>query len=394
MKPLKIIGPDDPALIPFDNRIAEYSRHQSVAISLEIIAWPQYRNRLDAVLDGREETDACFIPGHVWLGEYAQKGRLRAFDEVLERSPTGIKEGLEEAISNYDEKDIVSSIAEECRFGEKRYLLPLFTDGHLFFCNKIYLGNIKKILLDDKGLVHPLKLREATRRLEQEFLLDNEKQPPQKYPIALKAHPSELLLDFLPYFWDLGGDFVKEELLDSEKFQTVLQRAIDLYSGIMHSAPPDTKSYANVEIHHMLSRGIVPMAISWGGQAAPIFSDAQHQGIEFSVFPLATSWNATWGIGIASTVETGRAAWVLQQLLTLMDKPLDCLIAEKAGSPIRHSTYANEKINAKCPWLNAQYKMVQHARHLPSDISLAKSLNEISERIMYVFHGDGKNMVT
>jgi ABC-type sugar transport system, periplasmic component len=241
--------------------------------------------------------------------------------------------------------------------------------------------------LDAKGYVRPSKLVEAARKLEKDAALNCCMQQPRRYPIALKSHPSELLLDFLPYYWDMGGDFVREELLDSVQFKTMLQHACDMYCEIMCYAPPDTKSYGNSEIAQALSDGRVAMAVSWGGQAAPIVKAGRNNGIEFSITPLATSWNATWGIGIISAIDSARAAQVLCMLLELMDKHLDRLVAEYAGSPVRISTYASAEINEKCPWLKAQLEMIQNARHLPSDSSLVESVNKIGERIAKAVHG-------
>ena len=387
MSHLKIIGPDDPALNALALRIGEYNRNRKEHIELEIISWPQYKNRLDAALEAHDHVDACFIPGHVWLGAYAGTRKLLSIEDVYEQSPLHMKPKLQKALFSYEVGDIVPQIANDCRFEGKQYLLPLFTDGHLFFCEATFYEQYQSMLLDPEGRVRPSNLIEVARHMSLNPVLHGSRHQPHRYPLALKSHPSELLLDFLPYFWDMGGEFVAEDALDSQSFKTMVERSCDLYRTLMEFAPPETKSFGNAEIADALASGKVVMAISWGGQAAPIVQSGRAKGIEFSIAPLATSWNATWGIGINAAIDRERSAKVLCNLLELMDRHLDELVADHAGSPVRQSTYENAAINSKCSWLKAQCAMLQLARHLPSDPSLGASVMKIAEAISQTVHG-------
>jgi multiple sugar transport system substrate-binding protein len=353
----RILGPDDPALIALNDILNE---HPSWETRLVILPWAEYQAALDSALASAVSPyQAVCIPGHIWLPGLVDKGQLAAFEPLLARVP-------EEIQSAYDAGDLVPAVAAETRCDGKTYLLPVFTDGHLLFFNK------RMVELEDGAVVSPMKL---------DSLASRSKPPAGGHVLALKAHPSEIFLDWLPYLWEAGGEIINGD--GEPGFSgTAGVQALEYYISLKRWCPPQPESYGNAEIAAALSEGRISMAASWGGQAAAIYSGKVKMGA--AVFP--KPWNTTWGISLPSNQPAPVLGSTLERLFAICGPELDSGVIRVAGSPVRCSSYSMENC-ARYPWLGTQIKMLRSASRLPADPRLGLFLGDLYTAVYEAFIG-------
>ncbi len=358
---LKILGPNDPALAALEESLAA---HPEVDAKVEIIAWENYRATLDECLSAPQANyQAVCIPGHIWLPQLGADKLLAPLDSFLEQLPP-------EILSAYDSAGIFELVAAECKFQNSRYVLPLFTDGHIVF----YRGDL-------------INLPEVVRPSEWHLYLENLNLPAGMSPLALKAHASEILLDWLPYLWDFGGSVVDENgkpAFDSENGI----KALEYYKSLRRFAPADTQNYGNGEILSALNEGRAAAAVSWGGQAAAIFDpDKNPHAAQMKTAAFSGAWNATWGVSIPANQTETESVSALKALLQVMGADCDQRVTRIAGSPVRKGSYsASEK--SKYAWLASQENLLAECRTLPTDPAFGARLGGMYAAVHRAFTGE------
>lgn len=357
---VRILGPNDPALEALKRSI---ELHPNVDCELTIVAWEEYRAKLDAVLASETpEYDVVSIPGHIWLPQLANDGLLQPFEALAGKVNA-------EVIEEYNAADIYASIQHECRFRGQQYVLPLFTDGHIIF----YRSDVVSL---------PEKVNPADWR----SILSEVDPPAGMKAFAMKAHASEIFLDFLPTFWDLGAELWSEDgkaLFASE----LAAKALEYYRSLREFCDENTHQFGNGEILDAINSGKAAIVASWGGQAAGIFDEKNNPNAKYiRTAALRNAWNATWGVSIPSKVAPQKAAQALEVLMRLMGKEGDRLVTEIAGSPVRVSSYSAEE-KAKYPWLGSQQKLLEECRILPTDPAFGAYLGPLYTEVYNAFIG-------
>lgn len=359
---IKILGPNDPALGAL-NQIIE--QHPELEIQLSIIPWENYRAKLDKTLQNYD-FDAVFIPGHIWMPQLVEDDLIQPLDQFFSTSS-------KQLITDYDADGIFERIQNECRYtkkgGEsKQYVLPLFTDGHIVF----YRSDLVK-LPDEISPKDLLGLMNA-------FSL-----PKGMKPFAQKAHSSEILLDFLPYFWEFGGCLFEDGKILFNSIEGV--QALNFYCSLKTFSPENVESYGNAEIVKAITTGEVAMVISWGGQAASIFNELDSgPNAEIGTASLRNAWNATWGVSIPTNVPELSAQRTFATLLKLLGNECDELVTKIAGSPVRKRSYSKEA-KAKFPWLKSQESLLMNCRILPVDPTFSKYLSPLYSSLHDAYTG-------
>ena len=360
----KIIGPDDPALDVLRN---ELQRHPDWNAELIIIPWADYRNKLMEALTAAETPyQAVCVPGHIWIPELADAGYLAPFEPLLASLPADL-------LKDYAADNILPSVAAESRFQSGQYMLPLFTDGHILF----YRSDALELAAgDDVPLVSPLTLHKLAAKAHN---------PPEMYGLALKAHPSEIFLDWLPFLWEAGGDVLDKAGQPAFADQAGIS-ALEYYCNLRQFCPPDTHTYGNAEIAEVIKKGQAALVTTWGGQSAAIvlaednaFKDLYHS----AVFP--KPWNATWGVSIPTNQPQASQAEMLSILLQAAGPKQDRVVTHVAGSPVRQSSYTPEALKRYHQWLPAQYQMLRRAGVLPVDPRTGAYLGILYEAIYSAF---------
>jgi len=357
---LKILGPNDPALAALEESLAA---HPEVDAKVEIIAWENYRATLDECLAAPTYQAVC-VPGHIWLPQLAADGLLAPLDPLLNQLPP-------QTLAAYNADGIFESVAAECKFQDRRYILPLFTDGHIVF----YRGDL-------------MSLPETMRPSEWHLYLEKLTLPAGMSPLALKAHASEILLDWLPYLWDFGGAVVDEHgkpVINSEAGI----KALEYYTALKRFAPADTQDYGNGEILSALNEGRVAAAVSWGGQAAAIFDPtnaSRPRAAQMKTAALKGAWNATWGVCIPANQPETESTAALNALLQVMGADCDQRVTRIAGSPVRKASYSAEE-KSKYAWLASQERLLEECRTLPADPAFGARLGGMYAAVHNAFTG-------
>lgn len=371
---LRIIGPDDPALQVLQAALAAHPEWQA---ELEILPWPAYTDRLMAALTAVEAPDqAVFIPGHVRLPELAAAGFLAPLDPLIAAAPSDLA-------SAYRAEEILPSVAAEGRYRGETYMLPFFSDGHIL----VYRPDLVELgegTADEVPVVDPRDLADLAQRAADRAA---EAGLAGVLPLALKAHPSEILLDWLPFLWAEDG-----QILDGDGRPAFAGpagvRALERYCALRRFCPDDTHLYGNGEIAAALRSGSVAMATTWGGQAAAIMLDPSSPARELyrtALFP--TPWNATWGVAIPANQPREVQEAMLAVLLQAMGPEQDREVTRVAGSPVRRSSYAPAEL-ARYSWLAAQEQMLARCRTLPVDPRMGGFLGDLYEAVYAAFTGE------
>lgn len=394
-----VLGPDDPALAAL---AAPLSR---LGARLEILPWPEYRGRLDAALAApRCPYAALCVPGHVWLPELAPGGGAPARLADLDGLEAGGGPALAAAAASYEAADLLPAADAEGRRGGRRFMLPLFSDGHLLFYRKdlVRLGAESGASAGPAGpaaagpgagaaaaaqpgeaaaatpIVSPLDLPRLAGGLAASL-------PPGMRPLALKAHQSEIFLDFLPYLRAAGGDIADADGRPAFAGAAGI-RALELYVGLKALCPEGTGAYGNAEIAAALREGRVAMAVSWGGQAAAVMDPEGPFADRLAAAVLRPAWNATWGLSVPANLPRGEAEESLRLLYEAMGPAADREVARLAGSPVRASSYAPAELS-RLPWLAAQRAMLESAGRLPEEAAKARWIGPLAGAVQAAFAG-------
>lgn len=347
---IRLLAPDDPAL---------QALLANPQITVDIVPWAEYRDRLMQNLEG--ETTAyqgLCIPGNVWLPELANAGFFHPLDELHAQMEH----------PDFDKDDFLPLAMQEAHFEGHWYLLPLFSDGHIVFYDTDVIELPEGRVLSTGALYELAKTAH---------------QAPERYGIALKAHPSEIFLDFYPFWLEANVPLLDEN--DHAAFNTPAGvQALEQYCALREFAPPDTHNYGNAEIAAALQQRQVAIATTWGGQAAPIFGTAATP-YRAAVFP--KPWNATWSIAIPRNLAENEALQALDGFFNILTPELDLKIIESAGSPVRKQSYAPQYLQ-RYFWLGAQKQMLERAQILPLRPEVGQFLGALYEAVYAAFVGD------
>lgn len=362
---IRIIGPNDPAVEALQPILAQ---HPEWDARIEIIPWDNYYTTLMSNLTADPcPVQAVFIPGHVWLDSLIEEGLLVPLP-VTKVDPV--------VLSAYRSDDLLPSVRYECSRNGELYLVPWFSDGHVFFYRPDWVDLPQG---DGVTVVRPSELAQLAEKAHH---------PPLRYGLALKAAASEMFLDWLPFLWDLGGELFDEGLEPTfDSPQGVA--SLDAYIALKKFCPPDVHLFGNAEVGQVLKEGKVSMATTWGGQAAAVFGEAIAKGepIAYKAGVYSHPWNATWGIGLPARQPAELRVQVTQFLLSIADQKMDEHILQIAGSPVRISTYSAQNLE-KYFWLKAQWEMLQRCRTLPFTPHLSKILGVLYPAVYSAFIGE------
>ncbi len=359
-----ILGPNDPAL----NVLASFlESHPEMDMKLVIIPWENYPGAFFESLKAPESPyQAVFIPGHVWLADLVEDNSI---------IPIPLSKISSEIVVEYNLDDLIPKIREECSYKGELYLIPWFTDGHILFYRNDYINlecNHQKIpTICSKDL---------------EALVKKVHNPPHFFGLALKAAPSEIFLDWLPFLWDFGGDIFDHELKPCIATEESIL-ALETYCHLRNYCAADTHKFGNQEIANILRAKKVGIAPTWGGQAGLIFPHGNELQTIYSTALYSTPWNATWGIGIPNKQPSHVKTQITEALLRIAQPEIDTQIIESAGSPVRISSYSEQNVE-RYFWLKAQWEMLLRCRTLPSIPNLGSVLGVLYPAVYSAFIGE------
>lgn len=359
---VRVLAVGDPAVYAYtDEKLGLLKRCEGETgheVGFDILAWADYGERVFQEADSDTPSyDVIMIPGHLWLPQFVEAKWLRPI------SPNGPLQA-----HSYRPDDIVPSVAEEVRYRGDQYLVPSFSDGHILFS---HLG-LDRITDPETGRGDVLRFKSIRSS-------DTRGRP----RLVLKKAPSEIFLDWLPYFRSFGGEFICED--GSPGFHgTAGQQAAKYYRELSERVDPEMAPFGNEEIAVALRSGAVDFGVSWGGQAGEIVDPESRKTLSYAT--LTHPWNVTWSFAVLRKSE--RSAAAEEVLALLSDSHADKVVGRYAGSPSRRSSYRDTDLRKECPWFPAQEDLLDTARPLPSRADLPRLLGLISAALSdIVDHG-------
>jgi len=340
MTKLRILAVEDPAVYgyiePSFKIIENYELYEGIKIDFDIVDFKAYYETLMSTF-ASYTYDIVMIAGHLWLKNMVSKGFLKPLDQK-------------------DDEDIIPSIRQEMKLDGITYLSPSFCDGHML----VYRNSMVCHKLD-----HQISIKKLIDLVNQY----------EGYPkIALKAHPSELFLDVLPYVLSFHGPiFVSHHRLniDSE----LLLEGLYAYKQMMNVAPNDTQTFDNNAIKDQIQQKKVPYAVTWGGQLGRIYNESCVEKEDLRFVALKESWNVTWSFAIPHNTDKYDEALKFMNYLT--ESSVDRMIGGYSGNPVRVSSYIIDQ--HKYPWYQNLLEMINHANHLPNHENLGEIMVSLTD---------------
>ena len=319
---IRILAVADPAVQGYvkGKVLAEYPGETQ----LDILPWSSYYPAMIDALEGRLDYDIVMVAGHLWLKELVDAGYLAEFSGLA----TGFLPGLE----------------NDLYYKGKPYLAPSFFDGHILVYRKNAVGGNWPVRLTPAEYIERLqRLYEAGKR---DFL-------------AIKAHPSEIFTDALPFLRMYGKDVYDEKgRVQCDSSEVVAGLAT--YCGLRKYAPEDTGNYGNEEILKKMQKGKAAVAVTWSGQMGILCNEGCYQSEDLGFSVLTTSWNTVWSFGIN---KRSRQIPACCDFLTyLCSEAVELRVSEVSGTPLHEKFYVQQPLY---PWSQCLQEMVRLARPLP-----------------------------
>lgn len=349
MKRINILAVNDPAVQayvdPNIDIIGEIRDNLRCDVEIDIVDFVDYYDRLMSAFE-TDYYDIVMVAGHLWLGSFIKNDYLSPIH--IHNSPS------------YEFEDVLASIRKEMFYGENQYLLPSFCDGHMVLYRKS----------DFQEALNPVTTpMEIYTSLKNTFV-------PEDKPFVLKAHPSEVFLDMLPYFraYDVEPfDAHGQALFNTE----VGIKAVKVYKDMMAYCPKETLSYGNEEVKVALMQKQCKAGVTWGGQLGALMGDGCIEAEDIGFSMLKKPWNVTWSFGLNSKSKNPSLSVQVMQILTM--KEMDKAVGRICGNPTRQSNFNEDKNNY--PWYSPVQQMIESYEPLASFPNLPEAIGILSQRL-------------
>lgn len=355
-KSLRVLAVGDPAVYVYVDRnndfLALFQEETGIQVDFEIIKWADYYGTL---LNSFQEYqyDIVMVAGHLWLKEFVSKGYL------LELKG--------EFTEDYDYPDIMPSIRKEIELNGKRYLYPSFCDGHILLYRKSHLN---------QELGRVVSIAELIQVVSNNADGKND-------TFVIKAHPSEIFLDFLPYLRDEGIDAFDDQglpLFNTNAGYTALEK----YIGMKQYCAENVAEFGNEEVREALQRVQCKLGVTWGGQLGQIMNEQCLEPEDIGFASLETSWNTTWSFGINHLCQDQENAEMFLQYIT--SKEIDKVVGAYCGNPTRRSSFIAGQEEYR--WYPVLLNMLEQAKPLPHLINTGQLIGIVTEEIVKAFKGE------
>lgn len=366
-KKVRVLAVGDPAVEVYVDKnykiLDRWKNNNSIDIDFNIASWENYYNTMMEDFKAEEPNyDIVMVAGHFWLRDFVENKFISPMDDYMNLLPM-----------DYEYEDILPIIREEMKLDGHQYLLPSFCDGHMVLYRKSIvkevLGYLPKECITIDELISMVEKVDGFQGLS---------------GIALKAHVSEILTDFLPYLRSEGIDLFDEKHKPSFYNDKGI-KALNKYIALRNYAPSDTNEFGNVEIKDQIQQKKAVFAITWGGQLGVVLNEQCKELEDIGFATLDKPWNVTWSFALNNNSKNKEDA--IRFLAYLTSKDIDKLVGSYAGSPVRKSTYLDERERSKCSWYDAHLDMVEkYAKPLPSLKSSGEILGILYEYISKAFN--------
>lgn len=351
-KMLKVLAVADPAVAVYVDKKLNLLKSFNSEVQFDVVPWVKYYKTMLEVFEGKAFYDIIMIAGHLWLRDYAEKGYLAPID--------------------FEEEDILPAIVQEMKFNNKSYLSPSFCDGHMI----VY----RKSIIEEKlGLV----FRDIITPQDYINAVSNIGCSDKMAAVAVKAHPSEIFTDALPFLRMYGQDVYDSNTLTAVCDNSGVIEGLKRYCDLRYYANAETDSYGNEQIAEAIQKKKAAMAVTWSGQLGVVCGNEclEREDLGFTTFN--TAWNVTWSFAISVNSKSKEKA---NELLRYLRSPqIDKIAGEYSGAPVRRQSYLSGI--EQFPWYSCQLRMIENAKPIPN-IKLSGDKNNILyEEIVNAFTG-------
>ena len=353
---MNVLAVGDPATDVYvekgNNFLGRFEKQTGIHVIFNIVKWSEYYSTL---LKSFQEYkyDILMVAGHLWLHEFVNKGYLQKLSGDFEET--------------YGYEDILPSIRREIELNHDKYLVPSFCDGHILLYRKSQLNQELTEVVSTDDMIQVVKN-------------NSEK---HKETFILKAHPSEIFLDFLPYLRNEGIDAFDGNglpLFNTSAGCIALQKYIDMKKY----CAKEVASFGNEEVLEAIQRDQCKLGVSWGGQLGQIMNERCLNPDDIGFAALETSWNVTWSFGINHLCTDQASAERLLQYLT--SKEIDQVVGAYCGNPTRRSSFlAGQR---KFRWYPVLLQMLERAKPLPHLPNTGQLIGKVTEEIVKAFNNE------
>lgn len=356
MKIVKVLAVGDPAVYAYtraENRfLKEFEEREGIKVQFDIVRWADYYSTL---LDSFHfyKYDIVMVAGHLWLKEFVDKGYLAYLSGRFSE--------------NYDFEDILPTIRKELEIEEKLYLLPSFCDGHILLYRKSQINR------EFGDFVKINQIIEAVKSNTEE----------NKNTFVLKAHPSEIFLDFLPYLRSEGFEAFDNTGIPS--FNTMSGKlALKKYIEMKEYCAKGVGEFGNEEVLNALQKNKCKLGVSWGGQLGQIMNEECIEPEDIGFAAISTSFNVTWAFGINHLCQDTESAEKFLEFIT--SKEVDKVVGAHCGNPTRLSSFiAGMELYR---WYPVLLKMLENAKPLPHLSNTGELIGIMTEALTKAFQGE------
>lgn len=352
---LNVLAVDDPAVYVYvskKNILAEFEEKTGIYINFEIVKWSNYYSTLMESFQ-KYNYDIVMVAGHLWLCEFVEKGYLLKLSNNFD--------------DDYDYLDIMASIREEIELNNDKYLLPSFCDGHILLYRKSQLNEIppEVVSIDE--------LRQAVINN-----IDHSKDT-----FVLKAHPSEIFLDFLPYLRNEGIDAFDKTGLPLFNRPSGYA-ALEKYIAMKKYCPNNVAEFGNRQVLDFIQKNKCKLGVSWGGQLGQIMNKGCINPGDIGFASLETSWNTSWSFGINHLCKKQEAAEEFLQYIS--SKEIDKAVGDYCGNPTRRSSFLAGQQEYR--WYPVVYNMLKRTKPLPHLSNTGQLIAIMTNEIVKAFNND------
>ncbi|PKM49912.1 MAG: sugar ABC transporter substrate-binding protein [Firmicutes bacterium HGW-Firmicutes-7] len=358
MKKINVLAVGDPATYVYKDSnnkfLQKFEEMTGICVQFDIVKWADYYTTL---LNSFQtyKYDIVMIAGHLWLKEFVDQGYLLKLKGQFKE--------------NYQYEDILLSIRSEMELEGNLYLLPSFCDGHILVYRKSELKN---------------KLSEVVS-IDQLIKIVENNSCGQENIFVLKAHPSEIFLDFLPYLRSEGVDAFDEE--GNTNINTKAgYLALKKYINMKQYCDKHVSEFGNEEVLDALQKKKCILGVSWGGQLGQIMNDQCMEPEDLGFAALETSWNVTWSFGINHLCKNQEQAALFLEFIT--SQAVDQVVGAYCGNPTRLSSFIAGKDIYR--WYPVLLKMLTNAKPLPNLSNTGQRIGILTEQITKAFNNEIK----
>jgi len=349
---IKVLAVADPAVAVYVDKRLNILDKFGEEVQFDVVPWAEYYETMLKVFDGRAFYDVIMIAGHLWMSDFVNKGYLAPIE--------------------FEEEDILPVIAQEMKYNNKTYLSPSFCDGHMVIYRKSIVEKKLGKIFDNVITTEEYISTAAKIGCNKEMTA-----------VAMKAHPSEIFTDALP-FLRMGGQEVYDiNTLDAICDNSGVIKGLERYCELRKYASKETDTFGNEQIAEAIQKKQTAMAVTWSGQIGTVYNDDCMEPKDLGFATFDTAWNVTWSFAISINSKNKEKA---NELLRFLRSPqIDKIAGAHSGAPVRRQSYINGM--EQYPWYACQLHMIEKAKPIPNIKSAGSKNNILYEEITNAFAG-------